>query len=142
MTKPQFDVRVSKWESFTLCEGPIVYSQKVNYHSLMVVVTHKHLLEAAAEYPDAAAELAALEHIIEESQWQSFVELRATVPDADAVDGYVIFNVRGTRYRLITVMHYARTRGDRLTQGHCYIRSFLTHKQYDKKSNWDKEYGS
>ncbi len=108
----------------------------------MVVVTHKHLLAAAAEYPDAAAELAALKHIIEESQWQSFVELRATVADADAVDGYVIFNVRGTRYRLITVMHYARTRGERLTQGHCYIRSFLTHKQYDNKSNWDKEYGS
>ena len=29
--------------------------------------------------------------------------------DADSVDGYVIFNIRQNRYRLITVIHCAKT---------------------------------
>jgi mRNA interferase HigB len=27
------------------------------------------------------------------------------------------------------------------TKGHVYIRSFLTHKEYDNPDNWDKKYG-
>jgi len=63
---------------------------------------------------------------------------RDVFQDADAVDGYVIFNIRRNRYRLITVVHYARPN----TGGHIYIRSFLTHKQYDNRSNWDRRFGS
>ena len=32
--------------------------------------------------------------------------------DAESVDGYVIFNIRHNRYRLITVIHYAKTRNE------------------------------
>jgi mRNA interferase HigB len=64
-------------------------------------------------------------------------------PDADNTRGYVIFNVRHNRYRLITHIHYAKddpARGS--TRGHCYIRSFLTHAEYNNPTNWDKEFGS
>ena len=71
----------------------------------------------------------------------NFEEVRATFPDADAVDSYVVFNVRHNGYRLITVVHYAKDLTDRKTQGHCYIRSFLTHIEYNNKRNWDKEFG-
>ena len=67
--------------------------------------------------------------------------MRATYPSADAVDGYVVFNVRHNRYRLITVIHYAKRRDGRLTRGHVYIRSFLTHRQYNDRRNWDRRFG-
>src|SRR5664279_6500883 len=58
--------------------------------------------------------------------------------DADNVERYVIFNIRQNRYRLVTIIHYSREKEGRTTEGHIYIRSFLTHKQYDKRANWDK----
>jgi len=54
----------------------------------------------------------------------------------------VIFNIRQNRYRLITVIHYAKTTSEKKTEGHVYIRSFLTHKQYDNRSNWDRRFGA
>jgi mRNA interferase HigB len=62
--------------------------------------------------------------------------------DADLVDGYVIFNIRQNRYRLITVVHYSKTMHEKQTEGHVYIRSFLTHKEYDNRSNWDRRFGT
>jgi mRNA interferase HigB len=108
----------------------------------MHVVTLKHLNEAAARYQDAAKEIAVWYKIVTQARWTSFVEVRQTFPDADNVDGYVVFNIRRNRYRLITVIHYARERNGKMTQGHLYIRSFLTHMEYDNKANWDKEYGA
>ena len=62
--------------------------------------------------------------------------------DADYVDGYVVFNFRKNRYRLITIVHFSRTRDKRQTEGHVYIRSFLTHKEYDNRKNWDRRFGT
>jgi mRNA interferase HigB len=36
------------------------------------------------------------------------------------------------------VIHYSRQKEGRATEGHIYIRSFLTHRQYDNRANWDK----
>ena len=77
---------------------------------------------------------------MKQARWTKFVEIRQTFTDADSVDGYVIFNIRRNRYRLVTVVHYAREKSERSTMGHVYIRSFLTHKEYDTRANWDKEY--
>jgi len=107
----------------------------------MHVVTLKHLSEAAARYPDAAKEIGAWHEIAKAMRWTSFADVRKMFRDADSVDGYVIFNIRRNRYRLITVIHYARERNGKQTTGHIYIRSFLTHKEYDNRANWDKEYG-
>ena len=69
-------------------------------------------------------------------------EVRGTFKDAGNVRGYVIFKVRQNRYRLITVIHYEKTTAQKRTQGHVYIRSFLTHKEYNNPANWDKEFGA
>lgn len=106
----------------------------------MHVVTLKHLSEASAKYPDAKKEIAAWCEIVRSVRWTSFVDVRKVFNDADAVDDYVFFNIRHNRYRLVTVIHYARERNGRNTMGHTYIRSFLTHKQYDDRANWDKEH--
>lgn len=104
----------------------------------MHIITEKHLNQAAAQYPDAAKEIAAWRKIVKAARWRNFVEVRQVFKHADTVKGYVIFNIRQNRYRLVTIIHYSRMKDGRLTEGHVYIRSFLTHKEYDDPANWDK----
>ncbi len=104
----------------------------------MHIVTRKHLIEAAEQYPEAAKELQAWFKIACAARWRNFVEVRRIFQDADDVDGRVVFNIRQNRYGLLTIIHYSRARHDRTTEGHIYIRAFLTHRQYDNKANWDK----
>jgi mRNA interferase HigB len=106
------------------------------------IVTRRHLKEAIEQYPDAANEIRAWISVIESVRWHNFAEVRSWFRDADYVDGYVIFNVRQNRYRLVTVIHYAKTSEEMQTDGHVYIRSFLTHKEYDNRSNWDQRFGT
>ena len=108
----------------------------------MHIVTRRHLSEAISRYSDAANEIKAWTAIVTSARWHNFVEVSAMFKDADSVDGYVVFNIRQNRYRLITVIHYAKTAKGKQTQGHVYIRSFLTHKQYDNPRNWDKRFGT
>ena len=108
----------------------------------MHIVTLKHLSQASEDYPDAANEIKAWAAIVRAVRWHNFQEVRSTFRDADSVRGYVIFNIRQNRYRLITVIHYAKTTAQRRTQGHVYVRSFLTHKEYDNPANWDKKFGA
>jgi len=104
----------------------------------MNVVTRKHLIEAEEQYQDAAKEIRAWYKIANGARWRNFLEVQQVFKDADAVEGYVVFNVRGNRYRLITIIHYSREKNGRITEGHIYIRSFLTHREYDNQANWDK----
>lgn len=76
--------------------------------------------------------------IARHARWRSFVHVRQSFGDADAVDEYVVFNIRRNRYRLITIIHYSREKDGRTTEGHIYIRSFLTHQQYNDRKNWEK----
>ena len=113
--------------------------QTAKYDEGVHIVTRKHLKTAATKYQDAAAELVAWIDLVEHASWRHFNDVRATFPDADGVDEYVVFNIRHNRYRLITIIHYCRSKsGGGLTQGHVYIRSFLTHVEYSKRSNWNK----
>jgi len=107
----------------------------------MVVVTRQHLKEAMARYPDAAHDLRAWMTLATVARWRSMVDVVHMFQDADEVDGYTIFNIRHNRYRLVTVIHYSKHREGRETQGHIYIRSLLTHKEYDSRKNWDKRFG-
>lgn len=117
-------------------------SQFVKYPRSVHIVTRKHLKEAAESYQDAAEEIAAWTAIVEAVRWHNFPEVRGTFTDSDCVDNYVIFDIRQNRYRLITVIHYAKTTAEKRTEGHVYIRSFLTHKEYNNRSNWDRRYGT
>ena len=107
----------------------------------MHIVTRKDLRQAMESYPDAANDFKAWTAIVEVDRWRDFQDVRSVFKDADSVDDYVIFNIRHNRYRLITVIHFAKTTSEMQTKGHVYIRSFLTHKEYNNRSNWDKRYG-
>ncbi|WP_420239152.1 type II toxin-antitoxin system HigB family toxin [Telmatobacter bradus] len=90
--------------------------------------------QAAEEYREAAIEIGAWIRIVRLVRWQNFNELHATFPDADNVDGFVVFNLRHNRYRLIVAVHYAKQIAGKLTPGHVFIGRFLTHKDYDRWS--------
>jgi mRNA interferase HigB len=106
------------------------------------IVTLRHLNEAMKEYPNAANEIKAWVAVVKPVRWHNFTEVRSMFPDADYVKGYVVFNIRQNRYRLITVIHYAKTADEKLTKGHVYIRSFLTHKEYNDPRKWDRRFGA
>jgi len=61
--------------------------------------------------------------------FRSFNELREVFPSADMVDNWVVFNIGGNKYRLITSIHFNR--------GKVYIRHVLTHAEYDK-GDWKR----
>lgn len=107
----------------------------------MHIVTRRHLREAMQAHKDAADEIEAWVAIVEAVRWHNFGEVRRMFKDADNVNDHVIFNIRHNRYRLVTVIHYGKTAKKKRTEGHVYIRSFLTHKQYDSPGNWDRKYG-
>ena len=108
----------------------------------MYIVTQRHLQEAIAKYPDTENDLKAWSTLVKSARWHTFLEVRKSINTADNVDGYVIFNIRGNRYRLVTVIHYAKTTPEKQTEGHVYIRSFLTHEEYDDPTNWDRRFGN
>ncbi|MEA2540179.1 MAG: mRNA interferase HigB, partial [Acidobacteriaceae bacterium] len=83
----------------------------------MYIVTRRHVNEAAQRYPDAANEIRAWATIVEAARWRNFSEVRSMFTDADYVDGYVIFNVRKNRYRLVTIIHFSKTRDKKQTAG-------------------------
>jgi mRNA interferase HigB len=114
--------------------GSLTTSHNVKYYGGVHIVTRRHLSEAMERYPDAANEIKSWVGIVEAVRWRNFAEVRGTFKDADSVDGYLIFNIRQNRYRLITVVHFAQTTDEKQTEGHVYIRSFLTHKEYDNRT--------
>jgi mRNA interferase HigB len=100
------------------------------------IVTRKHLSDSAQSFKDAAKELKSWIAIAEAARWRNLLEVQSVFTDADSVDGYVVFNIRGNRYRLMTVIHYAKDQPT-ATNGHIYIRSFLRHSDYNDRKKWD-----
>ena len=68
-------------------------------------------------YPDAANEIKAWTTIVEAVRWHNFDDVCDMFKDADFVDGYLIFKIRHNRYRLITVIHYAKTTDESKPKG-------------------------
>lgn len=96
----------------------------------MKVFERQHLTAAKEKYQDAVTAIDSWYKAAENAKWQHIMEVRQTFSSASTVEGYVVFNIRGNNYRLVTVIRYP--------QGLIFIRSFLTHKQYEDRSNWDK----
>lgn len=81
----------------------------MKYSFLVHIVTRNHLKGAIESHPDAANEIQAWVVIVGAVRWHNFNEVRQTFKDADLVNDYVVFDFRRNRYRLITVIHYAKT---------------------------------
>jgi mRNA interferase HigB len=88
------------------------------------VIRFSTLQQFWRRHADSESSLRAWYQLVSAGNWSNLMELRATIPHADAVDEFTVFNLRGNRYRLITRIDYQRQR--------IYVRALLTHAEYDK----------
>lgn len=90
----------------------------------MHVISRKALRVFWERYPDSQTALARWFKVMRHTDFKNFAELRAVFPSADKVDHWIVFNIGGNKYRLITSIHFNR--------GKVYIRHVLTHPEYDR----------
>jgi mRNA interferase HigB len=73
---------------------------------------------------DAEQPLRAWVHIVKAADWSKPTDVKKMFNSADLlVDGRVIFDIGGNKYRLVAAVHY---RGKRV-----YVRFIGTHKEYN-----------
>ena len=89
----------------------------------MHVITRKRLNEFAEKHPDTKSALAHWYAIMRKSRFSNFAQLRQTLPNADQVGKFTVFNIGGNKVRLIAAIHYNRNK--------IYIRHVLTHREYN-----------
>ena len=90
----------------------------------MHIITRKRIVDFANEHSNCSTALESWYRILKHSTISNFIELQAIFPSADKVEGLTVFNVGGSKLRLIAAIHYN-------TQS-IYIRHVLTHTEYDK----------
>lgn len=91
----------------------------------MRIVSKKTLVTFYKENKDAEIALRDWYSKTEEANWESFNDVKKTFNTADFVGNRrVVFNIRGNKYRLITLILF------RIKM--VYIRFIGTHKDYDK----------
>lgn len=90
----------------------------------MHIISRKALREFWKRHPESQSPLSRWYTIVRKTDFKDFNELRMTFPSADWVEGLIVFNIAGNRYRLIAAVHFNR--------GRIYIRHVLTHEDYDQ----------
>jgi mRNA interferase HigB len=96
----------------------------------MRIISKSKLKKLASEnYPDAKSAIQAWTKLVENQEWNNFAELKANSV-FDVVKNFVVFDIGGNKYRLITYIDY-KTKT-------VFIRNFLTHAEYDK-DKWKED---
>ena len=97
----------------------------------MHIISRKALRLFWEQHPDSQTALARWFKVMRQTKFRNFVELRAAFPSADKVGHWIVFNIGGNKYRLITSIHFNR--------GKVYVRHVLTHQTYDQGS-WKRHW--
>jgi mRNA interferase HigB len=90
----------------------------------MHVVSRKALRQFWGKHPDSKASLVRWHQVVDRTDFHDFAALRRAFPSADKVDKFIVFNIAGNKYRLITAVHFNRRK--------VYVRHVLTHAEYDQ----------
>ena len=74
----------------------------------MRIVGRDRLTEAERGYPGSGLgkALEAWVRVVETAKWRHFMDVRATWSGVDNVPTHVVFDVKGNRFRLTSVIHY------------------------------------
>lgn len=90
----------------------------------MRVISPKQLRQFWAVHPDARGPLNRWLKRVRAARWKTFADVKADFGGADQYKQLVIFDIGGSKYRLIAAVHY--------NTGVVYIRHVLTHAEYDR----------
>ena len=94
--------------SIFLVLSPVAYYLISRYSDCMHVISRKTLRQFWAQHPDSEHALTRWFKIMQRHDFTSFETLRATFPTADIVGEFMVFNIGGNTYRLITAIHFTR----------------------------------
>lgn len=89
----------------------------------------REFIEAHPEDPSVYRSFAVWYDVVEKIPFGDFHAVKRVFGKASLVDGLVVFNIGGNKYRLVAEMFFGR--------GRIHIRHVLTHKDYDK-GDWKK----
>jgi mRNA interferase HigB len=70
----------------------------------MHIISRKALREFWDRHPDSQSPLSRWYTIVRKTDFKDFDELRTTFPSADWVEGLIVFNIGGNKYRLIAAI--------------------------------------
>lgn len=97
---------------------------------VMHIISRKALKTFWENHADAEKPLMAWYKLVQQAKWQHFADVRGDYPSADQVGEFVVFNIGGNKYRLITRIEYWWQK--------IFVRDVLTHAEYDK-GKWKNE---
>ena len=90
----------------------------------MHIISEKKLREFWERRPETEEPLRAWIRVTHRAGWKSFADVRSAYAHADVVGPFVVFNIGGNKYRLITAIHYNRQL--------VFTLMVLTHAEYSK----------
>ena len=93
------------------------------------MLSKKRLRVFWQQHPDAEFPLLRWYKLMSKAQYREFSALRIDFPGADWVDGLIVFNIGGNKYRLIADVRFERML--------VFVKAVLTHREYDKGA-WKK----
>ena len=89
----------------------------------MHVISYKKIRQFSTVHKDSEVPLRAWYSIVKKAKWQNLAELKQVYSSADLVDRYLVFNIKGNKYRLIArVVFRSQT---------VFVIAILTHEEYD-----------
>jgi len=94
------------------------------------VISKRQLRVFWEKHADAEKRLSAWHQVVEAANWSSSEDLKRTFPSADLVGRFVVFNVGGNNYRVITRIEFASHK--------VFVRHVLTHAEYNTNA-WKKD---
>jgi mRNA interferase HigB len=95
----------------------------------MHVISQKRLRVFWKAYPEAESALRSWYRVVRTARWARFVDVRKTYRHADLVGKFIVYNVGGNNYRLVTEINF-RTHT-------VFVRHVLTHAEYDR-DKWEE----
>jgi mRNA interferase HigB len=91
------------------------------------VISRKKIREFLETHPEHQKATAVLDRWYKtalHARWGNFSQVRETYSNASAVGKFVVFNVGGNKFRIITIIHYNKST--------IFIRYVMTHEEYDE----------
>jgi mRNA interferase HigB len=96
----------------------------------MHLISIGKLKEASAFYPNVEQVIENFYTKVENSTWQSLIDVQEDYRDAEAVGNFTVFNIKGNKYRLIVGINYEKQV--------VYFKYFLIHAEYDR-NQWKND---
>lgn len=94
----------------------------------MRIISERRIREFYEQNRDAESAFQDWIRVVRRTDWRSFSDIRRTFNHADIHERFTIFDVGGNKFRIIAKIEYSK---------HIvFIRSVLTHAEYDRHSKW------